>query len=179
MIGPCRHEKCRTSVRYRFYRINVLAIAHQLLITRIKFHLLSHCCCMPLLFEPQRIFERLKYFACIISENFFRFLPPTVRVHVRLEYIKEHFLRETHQFSDSSQAGNTAFKPSANPQSSPSGSVSNCAKFFSFPQSSDQLKIIEKYIDTKYDYHTTIVEKSNGKLLVSIDFPIFSPIDVI
>jgi hypothetical protein len=44
--------------------------------------------------------------------------------------------------------------------------------------SSSNVKYSDKFIDTKYDYHTTIVEKSNGKLLVSIDFGNFSPIDV-
>lgn len=33
--------------------------------------------------------------------------------------------------------------------------------------SSDKVKYSENHIDTIYDYQTTIVEKSNGKLLVS------------
>lgn len=35
--------------------------------------------------------------------------------------------------------------------------------------SSSKVKYSENFIDTVYDYQTTIVEKSNGKLLVSID----------
>lgn len=33
---------------------------------------------------------------------------------------------------------------------------------------SANVKYSENYIDTVYDYQTTIVEKSNGKLLVSL-----------
>lgn len=33
--------------------------------------------------------------------------------------------------------------------------------------SSANVKYSENFIDTKYDYHSTIVEKSNGKLIVS------------
>lgn len=33
--------------------------------------------------------------------------------------------------------------------------------------SSANVKYSEDFIDTVYDYHTTTVEKSNGKLLVS------------
>lgn len=36
--------------------------------------------------------------------------------------------------------------------------------------SSTNVKYSDNYIDTVYDYHTTIVEKSNGKLLVRIDY---------
>lgn len=37
--------------------------------------------------------------------------------------------------------------------------------------SSANVKCSENFIDTVYDYHTTIVEKSNGKLLVNIGQP--------
>lgn len=33
--------------------------------------------------------------------------------------------------------------------------------------SSENVKYTDDFIDTVYDYQTTIVEKSNGKLLVS------------
>lgn len=35
--------------------------------------------------------------------------------------------------------------------------------------SSANVKYSENFIDSIYDYQTTLVEKSNGKLLVSID----------
>lgn len=38
---------------------------------------------------------------------------------------------------------------------------------FAMEVNSAKVKYSEKFIDTVYDYQTTIVEKSNGKLLVS------------
>lgn len=41
--------------------------------------------------------------------------------------------------------------------------------------SSTNVKYSENFIDTVYDYQTTIVEKSNGKLLVSATIKNLTP----
>lgn len=40
--------------------------------------------------------------------------------------------------------------------------------------SSSNVKYSENFIDTIYDYQTTVVEQSNGKLMVRIECPIIT-----